>query len=225
MTAKNIDEQVFSQTTSENTATEITQLMIDIQALDDSELSQWIRKNPGKAPTEKEIDQRIRRFKNAFSLMFSHKEYKGVSNENNQKKVVFIENDKEVHIENLSSGEKQIVFRGGFFLKDAQATEDCLVLLDEPEISLHPDWQIKILPFYKAITGIDNTSLFSQMIVATHSPFILHNESRSNDKIIVLNKQKDGRVTSNDEPKFYGWTYNEVVQDAFNISLSESQLN
>jgi len=52
-------------------------------------------------------------------------------------------------ISQLSSGEKQIVFRGSFLLKDKESSKGALILIDEPEISLHPNWQLKVLSFFK----------------------------------------------------------------------------
>lgn len=224
VTAKNIDDDHKSKITNQNTATEITQLLIDIQALDDADLSTWVRNNLGQAPTEEVVDQRIKRFSQAFSLMFNDKKYKEIINDNGQKKVVFTENNRDTFIESLSSGEKQIVFRGGFFLKDAGTIIDCISIIDEPEISLHPEWQMKILSFYKEVLGVESDSQHSQLIVATHSPFILHNDSRLNDKIIILNKDSNGRVVANSEPTFYGWSYDKIVKDAFNISLSQNAI-
>lgn len=223
VTAKNLDDDHKSKITNQNTATEITQLLIDIQALDDADLSTWVRNNVGKAPVDEVVDQRIKRFSRAFSLMFNGKKYKKIINDNGKKKVVFTENGRDTFIESLSSGEKQIVFRGGFFLKDSGNIIDCLTLIDEPEISLHPEWQLKILSFYKEVLGVESKSQHSQLIVATHSPFILHNDARLNDKIIILNKDSNGRVIANSEPTFYGWSYDKVVKDAFNISLSQNE--
>ncbi|WHI46611.1 sigma 54-interacting transcriptional regulator [Microbulbifer sp. VAAF005] len=114
VTSKNIDETLTSQTTSAETATEITQLLIDIETLDNSDLAKWAKENAGKPVPENIVGKRIGRFQSAFSRMFPTKRYDGIENINNRKKVVFIDNGKKCFIENLSSGEKQIVFRGGF---------------------------------------------------------------------------------------------------------------
>ena len=218
VTAKNIDEVTSSQITSQNTATEITQLLIDIQALDDADLSRWVRDNRGKAVQEDVLDKRISRFQEAFSIMFPKKRYKEIVNFKNQKKVVFTDNGKDCYIEDLSSGEKQIVFRGGFFLKDTHPTSGAISIIDEPEISLHPKWQLNIVDFYKSILEVENKLNHSQMIIATHSPFILHNHNRSNDKIIVLKQSSSGDICVADEPEFFGWTHEEAIKEAFSIS-------
>lgn len=68
----------------------------------------------------------------------------------------------------MSSGEKQIIYRGGFLLKDAAAMNGAFVFIDEPEISLHPRWQ-KIMDYYKGIFTDENGIQTSQIFVVTHS--------------------------------------------------------
>ncbi|HAI70520.1 MAG TPA: ABC transporter ATP-binding protein [Gammaproteobacteria bacterium] len=62
----------------------------------------------------------------------------------------------------LSSGEKQLVI----ILLTALIQEDrnCVLFMDEPEISLHTDWQEKLI---ENIRGLNNNA---QIIIATHSP-------------------------------------------------------
>ncbi|WP_421246154.1 AAA family ATPase [Aeromonas sanarellii] len=219
VTSKNLDESHTSRISNEDLATEITQLLIDVQSLDDADLSKWVRDNLGKAPTEDVIDQRMSRFRKAFSIIFPSKKYSEIRNLDDQKRVVFTDNGKECYIEQLSSGEKQIVFRGGFFLKDADALNDAVFIVDEPEISLHPNWQLKIMEYYKSVLNINSSNADSQLFVATHSPFIIHNHNRSDDKVIVLKKLTSGEIIAEQEPTFYNWTSEEVIKHAFDVRL------
>ncbi|MGG0186183.1 AAA family ATPase [Bacillus rhizoplanae] len=208
----------LSVKSSPNLATEITQLLVDIEALDSSEFTQWARQNQQKQVSEGITDKRMSRFKNAFNYMFPNKRFKRVANTPDGKKVLFEEFGREVSISNLSSGEKQIVFRGSFLLKDKLATQGAIVLIDEPEISLHPKWQLRILDFYKTLFLNEESVQTSQIFVATHSPFVIHNDNREKDKIIVLGKNEDG-VFIQEEPKFFGWSSEEAIIQAFDIRL------
>lgn len=70
-----------------------------------------------------------------------------------------------IDINDLSSGEKHILTILG---KSALSRRDgTLFIADEPELSLHLEWQRKILP------SIMRLSPKSQIIVATHSPAII----------------------------------------------------
>ena len=75
--------------------------------------------------------------------------------------------NKKLQFQNLSSGERQIIF---IFLKVINGGVDrSLILMDEPEISLHLSWQEKLLD---EITKINESS---QIIIVTHSPAIVMN--------------------------------------------------
>lgn len=221
VTAKDIDQnQPNSYKSGGNLATEITQLLIDIEALDSQDFSKWGKLNVGSPVDEIQIDTRMKRFTKAFDLIFPTKKFRGIQNRNNHKEVLFEENGRIMSISQLSSGEKQIVFRGGFLLKDRESSKGSLVLIDEPEISLHPTWQIEILDFYKALFIDSRFNLSSQIFVATHSPFIIHNPKRNNDKVIILTKNADGIIRIQNDPEFYSWTTSKIVKEAFRIDYN-----
>lgn len=207
-----------SQKSNSNLATEITQLIIDVQSLDALEFTSWARENIGEQINNDKIDVRIKRFTNAFDYMFPSKKYNRIENRDNRKEIIFQENGKEMSINQLSSGEKQIVFRGSFLLKDKESSQGALILIDEPEISLHPDWQLKALSFFKKLFTDSLGNQTSQIIIATHSPFVIHNANRKDDKVIILKKDENGKIKVPDEIKYYGWSNEKVVQEAFNIN-------
>ena len=68
----------------------------------------------------------------------------------------------------LSSGEQNLLLMIFDLILDSQ--ESSLILIDEPEISLHISWQNK---FLKCIKEIRDNYLFD-VIVATHSPDIIY---------------------------------------------------
>ena len=227
VTSSNIDEDVVGSIRSaKDLATEITQLLIDIDNLDNSYLAQWVEQNPGIAPPEEVKRHRLKRFTKAFDSMFPNKRFVGIDNVQGHKTVYFEEYGKRMPIEKLSSGEKQIVFRGGFLLRNQKTTEGSVVLVDEPEISLHPKWQLQIMSFLKALF-MRNGQQTSQIIVATHSPFIIHNATRNNDKVIVIKKNNDGVITVCENPEYYSWSEERLVKEAFNVKplLEENKIN
>ncbi len=85
----------------------------------------------------------------------------------NNKLVVKLTNGTQIDFSQLSSGERQVIF---IFLKVVIASVDgALILMDEPEISLHLSWQEKLL---NEIRRVNTTS---QIIIVTHSPAMLMN--------------------------------------------------
>lgn len=225
VTSKDVDSTTTTSSRSGgNLATEIKQLFVDIQNNDAIELSEWVHKHPGEVPPDEIIDRRIKRFNNAFSYVFDTLRFRTVQTQNGEKRVIFTKNGLDIPIEALSSGEKQIVFRGAFLLKDIQSTRGRIVLIDEPEISLHPNWQIKILDFYKNLFIDENQKQTSQIFIATHSPFVIHNKNRRNDKIIVLKRNPTGIINVEDHPEYYDCGSTRAIEDAFQDSIFVSQI-
>jgi predicted ATPase len=77
----------------------------------------------------------------------------------------------------LSSGERQVV---GLIYAASHMTDGRVVLIDEPEISLHIDWQRKLLPEMVKQLGE------KQLIICTHSPVIA---AKYRDRMIKLELQ------------------------------------
>ena len=101
----------------------------------------------------------------ALNIMFSESK-KDVSL-NNKFELEFKVNNEILNFPQLSSGERQVIY---ILLKVAIATKDnALILMDEPEISLHLSWQEKLLAQIREINPN------SQIIIVTHSPAIVMN--------------------------------------------------
>lgn len=208
----NIEEPIKSPN---NLADEIAQLLIDIDVQDAQDFQNYSIKHWTYNPDE--LRKRMRRFENAFNFMFENKKFNEIRTTSNWKEVIFEENWKECNINQLSSWEKQIVFRWSFLLQNQNSINGNVVLIDEPEISLHPNWQLKILDFYKDIFK-DSWKQTSQIFVVTHSPFIMHNPNRLNDKVITLSKKEDWNIVVDENPQFFGYTdIEEFVKWSFNV--------
>jgi predicted ATP-binding protein involved in virulence len=79
--------------------------------------------------------------------------------------------------DSLSAGEKQMLS----FLCYNAFYDNAVVFIDEPELSLHVDWQRQLFP------TMFSQKKSNQFIVATHSPFIY---SRYPDKEVVLSDDR-----------------------------------
>lgn len=195
-------------------ANEIAQLIVDIRAADNEDLANWVAQNPGQSVPSTETDRRFARFVKAFEYMFVSKRFKEVNRSNGVLSPQFIEHGRISSLDKLSTGEKQIVFRAGFLLRDLAALQSSVVLIDEPELSLHPDWQARIVGFYKHLLT-DGEGNCPQMIIATHSPFIVH--GAGNSKVIILDKNDTtGVISPMPSPAYPSVAAVEAVR-AFNI--------
>lgn len=227
VTSLKLDDAQKSKKSDNNVSSDIKQLMIDVQAIDDAEIAQKYRTESEDVIINQRrkilSNERMNRFKKSFDFMFDDLKYKSIENVEGHKEIFFERGKDKISIDNLSSGEKQIIYRGGFLLKDQKALEEPIVLIDEPEISLHPEWQKKILNFYKKIFKNSENVQTSQIFVVTHSPFIIHNEFRENDKVIVLYRNQEGNIEVSNKPEYYSCQSLEVVKDAFNFDMLSTE--
>jgi predicted ATPase len=175
----------------------VKQLLVDIDTQDNSEWMKITRAGLKTTFDEFKYQSRLYRFEKAFNNFFENIEFEGIDNSNIRgKDIIFKKYDKKISIDNMSTGEKQIVFRGVLLLKNLNNLSGGIVLIDEPELSMHPQWQKKILNYYRDLfkkDGVQNV----QLIVATHSEYILQSalEDSENSLIITL-KDNAGMLES-----------------------------
>lgn len=199
ITAQEVDQEIESSLRSgNNLGTEIQQLFIDIHTNDANDLQSWVDEHDGIAPPPEVKNVRINRFKKAFSTVFDNLNFHRIITENNIKKAMFKKYEQEVDIASLSSGEKQIVFRGAFLLRNQQSIKGNTILIDEPEISLHPKWQTKIFDYYRKLFMDNNNKQTSQLFIATHSQYVLDSALACMDNTsIILMKRTNNRTEMN----------------------------
>lgn len=206
------DAKSESKRTEGALSRDIIQLFTDLRIADNEDRSRWEDEHPGVILPEEEKNKRLQPFLKAIQYMFPNKKFKKIT-QNNGFIVEFEEFGRKSTINDLSSGEKQIIFRGGFFLKNISIIEKGVVLIDEPELSLHPEWQSRIVGFYHHLFSSLNAC--PQIIIVTHSPFVIHGALGA--KTIVLHKNSEnGQVAPMDKPT-YPTVGGDAALFAFNI--------
>jgi len=108
-----------------------------------------------------------------------------------------------ITIEKLSSGEKQLYARVISLL--ILEPKNSIILMDEPELSLHPSWQQIILNVYKNI-GSNN-----QFFIATHSPHIL--ASAKYNEIFIFTKKDNKILAKHQEEKLVQVDINNILEE------------
>lgn len=140
-------------------------------------------------------DSKLERFKRTFNEMFEDLKFLCVKSGVEDTRVIFTKNsNEEIDIDKLSTGEKQIVFRGSAIL--TQAKESDVVLIDEPELSMHPRWMEKVLKFYKGLATGTNTQK-SQLFITTHSDVIIRKAVEEGNALIIRLTKDGTHVVSN----------------------------
>lgn len=111
-----------------------------------------------------------------------------------------------------SSGETHILFLITNILSEID--NNSLLLIDEPEISLHPSWIIK---FTTLLTNILNEYKGCHVIIATHSHFILSDLEKKNSGIIILKKNKECVEINSCISNTYGWSAENILYEVFGV--------
>jgi len=90
-------------------------------------------------------------------------------------------NGKVVSLADLSGGEKQLYYRATLLSK--LKPQNSLIMVDEPENSLHPTWQREVVKLYQ------NAGSNNQVILATHSPHIIASVDPKNIFLLYVNQE------------------------------------
>lgn len=174
--------------------TRIKQLLVDLSAQDSEEFVNMHLQGQKIAIEDFELKySKLYTFRSAINNFFENIKFSKITTKTGKKDVIFEKNNKEVSIDDLSTGEKQIVFRGVYILKNISLHENGFVLIDEPEISMHPRWEDKILKYYSDL--LFNNNRIGQLIIATHSERILSQALKDPDTLIIGIKQNNGVAT------------------------------
>lgn len=148
---------------------------------------------------------RIKKYKDLYNSFLEDKEFIGIKD---LEPLFEVKATGEIHsVDELSSGEKQIFFRAGSILE--YNLQNSIILIDEPEISMHPEWQQKILDFYRKVAGNN------QLIIATHSPHIVSSCKR--EEIRVLVRDKDKIIVNEHIDGTYGRTVEQLLLSVFEL--------
>lgn len=185
--------------------TSLKQLVVDVVNQDNADYME-MNKHLGATPKswpDYYPTSKVYRFKSSFDTFFEGLTYERVKDEAGEKTIIFVKNGKSIPIDKLSTGEKQIVFRGIFLLRNSGVLDNAAVMVDEPELSMHPKWQQKILQYYTGLfTGSDGAQK-AQLFFATHSDHVLKQAlaDQANNLVIVLERDgEDIRARKVDSP-------------------------
>lgn len=164
--------------------------------------------------TGKEVREKVaKEINDIFSILDLDVKLQGLSRDERSMPIFSNSNDEEFDINDLSSGEKQLFVRT-LAIKMLEP-ENSIILIDEPELSLHPKWQQKILEVYKKI-GKNN-----QIIVATHSPHILGSVSKEN--LIILTRDENGEIKALKDENLYsslGQPVDRILEDIMGLETT-----
>ena len=123
-------------------------------------------------------------------------------------------------LENSSSGETHLLCQ--FIGIMADIRHNSLILIDEPENSSHPNWQMNYVGWLKHIFREYRDCHF---VIATHSPLILANLKATESTIVRLKRGESNRIENEGgmERGCYSWTMDEILQDVMEMRSSRTE--
>lgn len=120
-------------------------------------------------------------------------------------------------IQNSSSGEYHFI--SSFIGLLAKIKDNSLIVIDEPETSLHPNWQMKYITFLKEIFK-DYRSC--HIIITSHSHFLVSDLAKESSTIVGLNKDEN-KITAKSIPaNTFGWSAEEILLKIFKTPSSRN---
>lgn len=119
--------------------------------------------------------------------------------------------------EDSSSGEKHILYA---FLNIARhIQENSLILIDEPEISLHPNWQMMYISYMKRLFKEYSSCHF---IIASHSPYLVSDLNPDSSALIVLNMDNGTRSCQTVDYSTYAWSTENILYNVFHVRTTRN---
>ncbi|MFV5911903.1 AAA family ATPase [Bacillus cereus] len=131
---------------------------------------------------------------------------------------VSLKKDSFYKLENASSGEAQYITTLINIISNIE--NDSLVIIDEPETSLHPNWQYK---YIYGIREIFKNYSSCHFVMATHSHFFIADLVPDSSSITSIRKGDNHEIISelHDEETF-GWSPDDILYNIFNMKTARN---
>lgn len=137
----------------------------------------------------------------------------------------------EIYFEYLSSGFKSIIYLLFSTIKEIEfrfkeqnlkaENFDGIILIDEIEIHLHPEWQERIIYILR------ETFPCAQFILTTHSPHVI--QTAEPNQVMTLQLDENNNVSLRTDLQtskygFKGWTVEEILYDVMGMHTMRSEM-
>lgn len=127
-------------------------------------------------------------------------------------------NSMQIGCNDLSSGEFAMLCTIAGVLS-ASEFGHTLVLIDEPEISQHPNWQMQMID----LLNMTLRDCKCHFLIATHSHFLVSDLPKYKSSVSYLYRNDEGKFTSERiKEDTYGWSADEVLLKVFKLSTTRN---
>lgn len=133
--------------------------------------------------------------------------------------ILFISrNEENFQFDFLSSGEKN--YLNIFMAIISEADSSNVILIDEPESSLHPKWQMDFLTDLTKLC--EQMGIMCHIIIATHSHFLISDLNPENSYLIHCYKENNNKITEFIKRNTYGWSAENVLYNIFGMRTTRN---
>ena len=95
-----------------------------------------------------------------------------------------------------------------------------IILIDEPETSLHPNWQMKYFDLvYKAFDQLNSC----HFVVASHSHFLVSDMRSDSSSILSITRNEESQIETKLIPfNTFGWSAEQILLEVFNVPTTRN---
>ncbi|MEH7403362.1 AAA family ATPase [Gottfriedia acidiceleris] len=131
---------------------------------------------------------------------------------------VYLKKERFYKLEEASSGESQYITTLINILSKIE--KDSLIIIDEPETSLHPNWQYK---YVQGIREIFSNYPSCHFVMATHSHFLISDLTPEASSIVSIRKGRNNELTSElHDEKTFGWSPDDILYNIFHMKTARN---
>lgn len=125
---------------------------------------------------------------------------------------LLLESSTWLSFEELSSGQQNLISVGAKVI--AFSSPGCLIIIDEPEVSLNVVWQQRYIELLQSsLAGTPG----SHVIIATHSPHMLSSAAFGASSIVMLNEDNGGITFDVQDGVFEGWGSESILYNVLQV--------
>lgn len=130
---------------------------------------------------------------------------------------IYNSSNAEFDFKEASSGESNILVQ--LLPLCALLQNDSLIIIDEPEVSLHPLWQSKYLDLLNKIL---RNSSGCHVFIASHSHLLLADTPAENSEVIILSKDKNEFRSKKIDHSTFGWSAENILLEVFKMPTTRN---
>lgn len=93
------------------------------------------------------------------------------------------------------------------------------ILIDEPEISLHPTWQYR---YIELLNKIFESFKGCHIIIASHSHFLVSDLPTNNSSVVTLRRENEIIKSTLLEESTFGWSAEDILLNVFNMPTTRN---